>query len=161
MNDAICEMNRDEIKSVVQEFFEAIEGELPAQERIARLELALDRLAVAVHFADYTFDEGDYPDAVTRDYADVREVVTRNFPNLGFYNNALDISDKLAETSLAMGDSIDDICDIAGDLEEVRWCWENTSVDDALWHFEQSFNSHWGKHLRDLQLYLHATRFSY
>ncbi len=152
-------MNRDEIKTVIAGFFEAIEGNGSANERIPKLELALDRLALAVHFADYTFDEGDYPDAIIREYTDVRDVVSRNFPDLGFYNTALDISNKVGETSSGIGDAIDDICDIAKDLEIVRWCWENTSVGDALWHFKESFDGHWGKHLRDLQLYLHATQF--
>ena len=91
-----------------------------------------------------------------REYDDIREVVSRNFPDLGYYNTPMEISEKIADSSLAIGDAIDDICDIARDLEEVLWCWEKTSADDALSHFNESFGYHWGKHLRDLQLYLYT-----
>lgn len=148
-------MNREEIRAAIDSFFAAIEGDIPTDERVPKLSLALDQLALSVHFADYNFDERDFPDAEVREYPTVREIVSPNFPELGYYNVALDISDKITETSLAIGDAIDDICDIAGDLEAVLWCWENTSVDDALWHFKEGFGFHWGKHLRDLQLYLH------
>jgi hypothetical protein len=50
---------------------------------------------------------------------------------------------------------IDDILDIARDLTEIIWRYENTSKDDVLWHFEFLFRAHWGRHLRSLQVYLH------
>ncbi|MFN7134579.1 MAG: DUF5063 domain-containing protein, partial [Myxococcales bacterium] len=56
---------------------------------------------------------------------------------------------------IMVGDAIDDIVDIANDLQQVVWRWETTSEADALWHFRFSFTSHWGAHLRALQLYLH------
>ncbi len=149
-------MNRAEIKSSIEFFFEAIEGPIPEDTREARLQIALDRLALSVSIADYTFDEGKYPEAPRREYNVVRDIVSVNFPDCGYYNVPLEISEKIGESSLAVGDAIDDICDIARDMEEVLWCWENTSVDNALWHFRESFGSHWGKHLRDLQLYLYA-----
>ena len=149
-------MNRNEIKAKILDFFEVIEGGLQAEDREVKLTRVLDELAMAVHFAEYPFDASEFPDAVVREYGEIREIVSKNFPDLGYYNGALEIADKIAESENGVGDAIDDICDIAGDLEEVLWCWENTSVDDALWHFKFSFDSHWGKHLRDLQLYLYA-----
>lgn len=149
-------MNREEIKASIEDFFVAIEGDVAPEAREARLSLALDQLAIAVHFTDYTFDDRNFPDPEVREYATLRTIVSPRFRKLGYYNVALDVSDKIGETSLGVGDAIDDICDIARDLEEVRWRWENTSVEDALWHLEFGFGSHWGKHLRDLQLYLHA-----
>ena len=65
------------------------------------------------------------------------------------------LSDSIENSDIIVGDAIDDICDIVGDLQEVLWCFENTSENDALWHYEINFRSHWGRHLRDLQLYLH------
>lgn len=148
-------MNVNDIKATILNFFEVIESDLQVEDREIKLVRALDELAMATHSLQFKFDERDFPDSVTRDYQEVREIVSENFPDLGFYNVVLDVTDNIAESNNGVGDAIDDICDIAGDLEEVLWCWENTSVDDALWHFELSFNSHWGKHLRDLQLYLH------
>lgn len=151
-------MNRDEIKAAILDFFEVIEGDLRDEDREVKLTRVLDELALAVHFADYTFDDSKFPDAVVRDYQEIRDIVSKNFPDVGYYNAALEIAHEIAESENSVGDATDDICDIAGDLEEVLWCWENTSVDDALWHFKFSFDSHWGKHLRDLQLYLYEKR---
>lgn len=57
------------------------------------------------------------------------------------------------------GEGRDDISDIVLDLKEVLWYFENTSKDNALWYFENSYKSHWGRHLRELQLYLHDKSF--
>jgi len=130
---------------------DVILGDHPVDEREKKLSFALDRLAIAFHFADYDFDETEYPEAVTTDYSTLRERVAANFPNLGLYNVVLEINEKLGEDVLGTGDAIDDICDIAGHMEEVLWCWENTSIDDALWRFKEPYSWHWGKHLRDLQ----------
>ena len=148
-------MTGEDIKASIEEYFETIEGDIPSDERLASLCLALDRLAVAVHFAGNVFDDRPFRDARVREYSVVRDIVSPNFPELGYYNVVLDIADKIAETGLAVGDGIDDVCDIARDLEEVLWRWQNTSIDDALWYFKESYGWHWGKHLRDLQLYLH------
>jgi hypothetical protein len=125
-------MTRDEIRQAVEFFLDVVLGDLPVEEREENLYLALDRLALAIHFADYIFDETDYPEVLLRDYAALREIVVRNFPNLGLYNVVLDINENIGAGEVAVGDAIDDICDITGEMEEVIWCWENTSVDDAL-----------------------------
>jgi hypothetical protein len=51
---------------------------------------------------------------------------------------------------------MNDIVDILLDLKGVLWRFQNTSADDALWELTRSFKSHWGRHLRELQLYLHV-----
>ena len=144
-------MTRDEIREAVEYFMDVILGDHPVDEREEKLYFALDRLAMAYHFADYTFDENEYPEAVTTEYSGLREVVAPSFPELGLYNVVLDINEKIGEDVAGVGDAIDDICDIAGHMEEVLWCWENTSIDNALWHFKEPYSWHWGKHLRDLQ----------
>jgi hypothetical protein len=149
-------MTRDDIKNSIAFLFEVVEGDFYPADREAKLRLALDRLALAIHFAEFTFDEADYPETPIREYNLVRDLVSSNFPDLGYYNVAHDIAENIGEGSADVGDAIDDICDITSDLEQVLWRWQNTSTDDALWHFRNSFESHWGKHLRDLQLYLYA-----
>ncbi len=149
-------MSRDEIRNAIEFYFEVIERLDENETREASLRFALDRLSLAYHFADYTADDSDYAESQKRDYQAIREVVSNNFPQLGYYNVAGEISEKIAEAEVHVGDAIDDICDIAGDLEEVLWCWDNTSIDNALWNFKFGYDSHWGKHLRDLQLYLYA-----
>lgn len=149
-------MTRDEIRSSILFLLEVIEGDYLADERESKLSLALDRLALAQHYAEYTFDETDYPDAPQLTYDVLRDLISVRFPDCGYYNVAADITTVIGEGTANVGDAIDDICDIASDLYEVRWCWENTSINDALWHFKQGFWSHWGRHLRELQLYLYA-----
>ncbi len=144
-------MTREEIRQAIENFMDVILGDHPVDEREAKLYFALDQLAIAFHFADYTFDETNFPEAVKRDYSSLRSLIGPNFPNLGLYNVVLEVNEKLGEDVLATGDAIDDICDIAGHMEEVLWCWKNTSIDDALWHFKEPYSWHWGKHLRDLQ----------
>jgi hypothetical protein len=66
------------------------------------------------------------------------------------------ITQDIGESKVLVGDGIDDIADILLDLKAVLWRFNNTSVDDALWDLKQSFQYHWGLHLRELQLYLHV-----
>ena len=149
-------MDRNDIHEAIGFFFDVIDGNYQPEDRENKLALALDQLALAYHFAEYVFDETDHPEASRREYEVIREHVSERFPDLGFYNGAHHISERIADSETNVGDSIDDICDIVGDLEEVLWCWDNTSIDDALWHFRFGYETHWGKHLRDLQLYLYA-----
>jgi hypothetical protein len=60
------------------------------------------------------------------------------------------------EQSITAGDAIDDLADIVQDLEEVIWRFENVGSEDGLWHFKSLYRMHWGRHLRELSLYLHA-----
>lgn len=147
-------MTRDEVHSAITDFFDVVDGSYSSDERETKLQFALDQLALAYHSSDFVIDEAEYPDAPDTKFEDLYKLVGSNFPNLGYYNTALDVSTEIAQTSLGVADAIDDICDIAIELKRVLWCWENTSINDALWHFRESYDSHWGCHLRDLQLYL-------
>jgi hypothetical protein len=60
---------------------------------------------------------------------------------------------------MGVGDGIDDIADILLDHKDVLWRLKNTSIDDGLRDLKKSFESHWGSHLRELQLYLHVLAF--
>ena len=151
-------MTIDDIQSSIHFFFDVIKADFLPEEREDQLSIALDRLALASHFAEWTFDETDYPDAPCRKYETMRELVSPIFPECGYYNVVLNITEQIGEGSPAVGDAIDDICDIAGDLEEVLWRWRRNSVDDALWYFNESYRYHWGQHLRELQLYLYAKK---
>jgi hypothetical protein len=84
--------------------------------------------------------------------------VSERFPSLGFYNVVVDVTEKLSETELAVGDAVDDLADIVDQLKAVSWCFEHTSANDALWHLWDSYVFHWGEHLRYLQLYLYCSR---
>jgi len=145
------------LRKVVEEYVSLVESpDLRAELRLKSLPRVLDRLASAVHEVSFTYDETDYPDAPDVDYESIYALVRERFPQLGHYNLADPMTRRIGEASIVVGDGIDDIADILRDLKEVLWCWDHTSVDDALWHFTQSHSSHWGLHLRELQYYLHV-----
>lgn len=124
--------------------------------RLEALPASLDELACAVHKANFTFDERDFPDAPHVDFDQRRALVSAHFPTLGYYNLADPTTQEIGAAAIVVGDGIDDIADIYADLKEALWCWDNTSVDDSLWHLTNSFGYHWGLHLRSLQYYLHV-----
>lgn len=144
-----------EVKDTIKKFLDLILNHDSEKEDLGKLITALDELVFSVNHVEFEFDEAEYPEPPEEDYDVIRNVVEKRYPSLGFYNMPLEISEKVGETEVSIGDAIDDIADIVGDLKEVLWRFENTSVADALWHYEFSFRSHWGRHLRELQLYLH------
>ena len=77
------------------------------------------------------------------------------FPEFGLYHSVHPfIYQSAEEPKLTAGDAIDDIADIACELEEFIQRWD-VSEEDAIWHLDFGFRNHWGTHLRELQLYLH------
>jgi hypothetical protein len=148
-------MTRQDILQAVKSFLAVLEEQRTSEDRENALRASLDRLALAYHYTGTPFDDTKYPDPPGPDYRELRERIAPLFPGLSFYNEALHIADEVGESELSMGDAIDDITDIAKDLSHVLFCWENTSEEDALWHFRFGFETHWGRHLRSLQLYLH------
>ncbi len=123
---------------------------------IDELIVQLDKLAVSLARVEYQFDEKDYPDSPRMEHDEIRKQVEKRFPSLGYYNTVFEVLEVGESVSPITGDAIDDISDITQDLMEVSWCFQNTSENDALWHLENSYSTHWGRHLRNLQLYLYA-----
>jgi hypothetical protein len=145
------------IRRAVEAYVEVVESlTLAAEDRLARLPSVLDSLAIAVRDITYEFDETDYAEKPAEDYQAAYQVVGRHFPTLGYYNIPLSITREIGEASIGIGDAIDDIVDILFDLKDVLSRFENTSVSDALWYLNENYRSHWGLHLRELQLYLHV-----
>jgi hypothetical protein len=145
----------DQIKAAIAEFISLIESDaISPENRLLRLRRSLDQLALLQHDVSYAFDDRDYPDTPRKDYQKLRELVSSRFPDLGHYNVPALVTQHIAEAEIHVGDAIDDITDIALDLYDVQWRWENTSEDDALWYFTNSYFTHWEEHTRDLQLCL-------
>jgi hypothetical protein len=145
----------DQIRTAIAEFISLIESDSISREnRLLRLRRSVDQLALLQHDVSYASDDREYPDTPRKDYQTLRELVSSRFPELGYYNVPSSTSQHIAEAEMHVGDAIDDITDIATDLYDAQWRWQNTSVDDALWYFTNSYFTHWEEHLRDLQLYL-------
>jgi hypothetical protein len=145
----------DQIQTAIAEFIFLIESNsISPENRLVRLRRSLDQLALLQHDVSYAFDDRDYPDTPRKDYQTLRDIVSSRFQELGHYNVPASVTQRVAEAEMHVGDAIDDITDIALDLYDVQWRWGNTSVDDALWYFTNSYSTHWEEHLRDLQLCL-------
>jgi hypothetical protein len=153
-------IDRQELYSSTLSFLEFLEnGDSNSAIEAEALELALDKLALISHFVgDVPDDEKEYSEAPDRDYSRWRELLGKRFPSLGYYNIPSTISINIGEAEIHTGDALDDLADIANELSEFVWRWQNNSENDALWHFRFSYESHWESHLRSLQMYLHALR---
>lgn len=98
----------------------------------------------------YDFDQTDFPDFDESQLPDIRQNVSSNFEDYGFYKTILDINDVNNITDTALGDAIDDLSDIIIDLLEIKWRIENNSLADGLWFFQFIFYSHTQQHILDL-----------
>ena len=149
-------MTPGQIRQTVRDFFAVLDSPMQPKERESALTRVLDRLALAYHSAAGPFDDTDYADPVAPDAASLRTRIAPLFPDFGWYNEAEEIAGSPGHQGIVVADAINDLVDIATDLQEVLLRWESTSETDALWHLRFGFESHWGKHLRSLQLYLYA-----
>jgi hypothetical protein len=134
----------------------------PLQDRaLPALAHTLDRLALAYHDTEsMALDEDDTPDPPVQDYGPLRDQAVRSFPGLGYYHSSSSVPLEVEENAtLTLGDGIDDVADITGELLEVMWRWENNGPADAVWYFRFSYEAHWGRHLHSLRSYLHTLMF--
>ncbi|MDJ0974483.1 MAG: DUF5063 domain-containing protein [Planctomycetota bacterium] len=134
------------------------DGERGENSEARERELAecLDRLAAAVLAAPPGQVTNDV-DAPRPDYEGMRALATKQFPTLGHYV-APDLLPERGEPQPLVGDALDDLADIAMDLTEVVWLWDHGGLSEALFDLHEGFASHWGRHLRGLQAYLHLRR---
>jgi len=128
-----------------------------AEMRLQALSRSLDELAFALH----ALPEGEVidgwekqPEPPDGNYREFRERAGQSFPELGLYP-WVDPVDSI-DQSVMMGDAIDDLADIANDLSEALWVWENVGKATAQWNLHFGYRSHWGAHLHNLRAYLHA-----
>ena len=128
-----------------------------ARDRLEALAAALDHLALAYHSTPelHRDDVPDLPDGMAD--KEMRQIAIAAFPDFGFY--AVVVPDENPEQETMMGDAIDDLADIAIEMERVQWLWETNGAQEANWHFRFWYRSHWGRHLHDLRRYVHARQF--
>lgn len=122
---------------------------------VAALVRCLDALAISYHDTPPGSPDEKAEDPPGSPIA--YDEIGARFPDLGYYGvtNPADVPGEVL-----VGDAIDDIADIARDLEEVLWRFEHIGLEDAHWHFRLLFEVHWGAHLRDLARYLHTKQFA-
>jgi hypothetical protein len=154
-----CNLNKRNcppLQDTILGFLNLLElGPIGGVSTLNELNVYLDELSLIYNFTN-DIEVNTYKPPERLGYKEMRNLVTKHFPDLGLYNIPEKITQDLGETKVVIGDAIDDITDIACDLSEVKWCLNNTDINDALWHFRFGYEHHWGNHLRQLQLYLYS-----
>jgi hypothetical protein len=126
------------------------DGEAPTD---GALLAALDRLLAAYHETPHTSLSDEGVEAPRQDGSSLAKEVAARFPDYGLYPVA--DPTKPYEGAAMMGDAIDDLADLTSAMREVIWLAENAGIQEA--HRDlRSFFFDWGRHARELSLYLHA-----
>lgn len=131
-----------------------LEPNLATTDKEKKLEKNLVKIHQLYFDIKYKFDETDFSEFDKAEYPDIRQNVTSNFKDFGFYKTILNIEDIDNTKDNALGDAIDDITDIIIDLLEIKWRIENNSLADGLWFFELIFCTHTQQHILDLLNYM-------
>lgn len=146
------------MKELIPTINEIVKYGLQPNLTITDKEKLLERYLVKIYDLyfgiEYKFDETEFPDFDKSTLTEIRQNVTSNFKDFGFYKTILDINDIENLKDNAIGDAIDDLSDIITDLLEIKWRIENNSLADGLWFFELIFCSHTQQHILDLLNYL-------
>ncbi|MBO6533553.1 MAG: DUF5063 domain-containing protein [Muricauda sp.] len=114
----------------------------------------LKKLLVSIYYEflrlEFECDATEYDEEPNFNYNEIKENIKSNFPDFGWYSMVLDSNEMEPNVKIGIGDELDDLTDIIKDLLSVKWRMENTSISDALWHFEFSMRTHSEQHLVDL-----------
>lgn len=97
-------------------------------------------------------DDRDAPRRDFEQYKTRYAELGKRFRDYGYYAVG-DWTEPLGKESV-IADAIDDLADIEGDLERTLWRYENVGADDAHWHFRLDYEIHWGRHLKELSLFV-------
>ena len=116
----------------------------------------LDELAIRTHDHSGIFVDDEGEDDSRLDYQDIYKTLTQHFTDYNYYNTVLDINELARTDNLAVGDSLDDLADMAVDLSEVLSVIQKFGEAEGQYAFVDSYRIHWGYHLRQLQIYLHC-----
>ena len=142
---------------VVDAFFAFVDGPRPLRPgELPTLSRLLDELALALlEWSGAPPESDNDPPAV--DASALRARLCARFPGFGFYRVVAPSSPGEGDddADVTLGDAIDDLLDICSDLHDARWYCGHGEVGDGERCAGELFHDHWGRHLRDLQSYLH------
>ncbi len=119
----------------------------------AEVQTALDGLFTCYHSVRCKRDVAPDNVAPDRDYQHLYHDLARRFRDYDWYQSSGGCSVTEAGKAGA-GDPIDDLTDIVREMQDVLWYAENSGAQAALWSFKETY-FHWGRHARELSLYLH------
>lgn len=152
-------MDTNDVKIAVSHFLElVVNGRGDEEENIEALVTALDMLAWMQHVVDVPATEKSEHEAPEREYEKMRALVGQQFPGFGYYSTPANPADQNGEAEIITGDAVADLADIACELFEVAWRFQNTSESDALRAFAEGYRQNWRRNLRTLQWYIERAR---
>jgi hypothetical protein len=144
---------RDDISAAIRRYLDVLEGKNDAT--LYELAKALDELVLTYHrTADVEPDTTEASAAPRTDEKRIIDAADAAFPDLGWY--ALVDPEGGPEQAVGMSIAAGDLAEIASDLLEVLWLFENASHNDAVWQFRFGYQTHWGRHLHEVRTYLHG-----
>ena len=123
---------------------------------LRELALALDNL-VAVYFRTEEVHPVGEACPPAKEYPEFYRRASKAFPELGYYPCVYP-GDDPSEEKASLADATDHLADIAGDLVEVLWHFDNSTPEEAIWDYRFGYQHHWGDHLHSLRNYLHSSR---
>ena len=146
---------RELITSAINEYLRLLQRE-PADtlKELGELARAMDRLVLCYHDTPDVGPETTDSEAPRVDEVPFIERASAAFPDLDWY--ALVDPEGGPDQQVGMSIAVGDLVEIAVDLLEVLWLFDNASENDALWQFRWGYQNHWGRHLHELRVYLHA-----
>lgn len=143
----------EELKRHISEFLAFVE-EPPSDGKYLILEMHLAIIyRDGLNLSNIVEPSTEDPESI--EYNTLRNVLSQNFQELGFYHTVLNIHEISEEPELATGDALDDLTDIVKDLKEVM---SLTDDNTFLWQLHFNFNSHFKEHLVNLINYLHELK---
>jgi hypothetical protein len=143
------------LNAALRGYLDLLERETAPEAPVTRLAELLDRLALAQQHEPVGAPSETALEAPASDYQAYRQLASRRFPTFALYNDVEQLRRNVGVAKLVVADAIDDLADIACDLAEVRWRWDNIGDADAIWHFGFLYRAHWGRHLHSLRRYVH------
>lgn len=144
---------RDDISTAIRRYLDVLEGTDGAT--LYDLAKALDGLVATYHrVPDVEPDTTEASAAPRTDERRIIDAAMAAFPDVGWY--ALVDPQDGQDQQIGMSIAVSDLAEIASDLMEVLWLFENASHNDAVWEFRFGYQNHWGRHLHELRSYLHG-----
>jgi len=144
---------RDDISTAIHRYLDVLKGKDGAT--LYDLAKVLDGLVSAYHrVPDVEPDTTESSAAPQADEKPIIDAANAAFPDLDWY--ALVDPQNGQEQEIGMSIAVGDLAEIASDLLEVLWLFENASHNDAVWDFRFGYQTHWGRHLHEVRTYLHG-----
>ncbi|MFC0588040.1 DUF5063 domain-containing protein [Novosphingobium aquiterrae] len=145
------------IRGAIEAYLSLIDGQAKVDlTDYSLLAVTLDRLVLEYHITESLEPSDSDIETPEISGAEIYSRAGKSFPELGLYPWA-DVNDEPGSKP-GVADAIDDLADIARDLLEVLWYFDQNRIQDGIWQFRWGYQNHWGAHLHKLRVLLHSPK---